>query len=646
LPVKIHYCNGADQRHGAKYPTRTLLTHGVRVEISFPVSCRFGGRGRTAADALPFLAHEDQIGVWGLCSSFTESPCLWSPNTLRLLPCEIFELLRATARIHHHQKNPESRINMFPAFVLLLSLVIVFLIHQSHRPVAAFLHKKAWIKPGAPKRLEKNLSPQQRQGTLPKLPKPRDATALEEMQLHKSLYHKLHNLEKHTSVLPQARDLLITLFAEALAEAKVRGDDGILAIERFDPEALARLLRNADDHVAARFENYIARREDGAPREMFRDQEAARTWLIQRAPVTYVDGAWLGHIHRVTTPFALRAVTKSAWQVMSEELGDGNLAKNHAHIYRCLMDDLGAGLPDADSAEFIQPSCGLNEPEVWKAAVSQLLISLFPQEFLPEILAFNMQFECLTWDTMRAVKELKELSLDNYYFLLHISIDNADTGHTAMAAQVVIDYLQHVLAEHGEAATQQAWKRVQVGYLLSEKFSVQREPQSNTANIRNRYATELIKIIKAKAQVAQKLHCASKMNIGSRRLVDWLDADVFASEQQQKTFLEALSKTRPWIRAGDSAGSKFIQELSRNGKMFGAFTEAEVEVMKNWINALATRSGEPVLYWNYVGRKELSSEESLRNQDVRVIYPIFSTAREARTLGDEVRLLQPAVSDV
>lgn len=102
----------------------------------------------------------------------------------------------------------------------------------------------------------------------------------------------------------------------------------------------------------------------GLPREMFRDHEGARAWLIQRAPVTYIDGAWLGHIHRITTPFALRAVTKSAWQVMSEELGDGNFAKNHAHIYRCLMDDLGAGLPDADSVEFIQPSSGLNEPEV------------------------------------------------------------------------------------------------------------------------------------------------------------------------------------------------------------------------------------------------------------------------------------------
>lgn len=219
---------------------------------------------------------------------------------------------------------------------------------------------------------------------------------------------------------------------------------------------------------------------------------------------------------------------------------------------------------------------------------------------------------------MRVVKELKELGFDNYYFLLHISIDKDDTGHTAMAAQVVIDYLQHILAEHGEAATQQAWKLVRVGYLLSEKFSVQREPQSNTTNDCNRYVTELIKIIKAKAYVAQKLHCASKTKIGSRRLVDWLDADALASKEQQKTFLEALSKTRPLIRPGDGPNSKFIQELSWNGKMFGAFIETEVEVMKNWIDALATRSVEPMLYWNYVGRKEMSSEEALRKLDVRV----------------------------
>jgi hypothetical protein len=45
---------------------------------------------------------------------------------------------------------------------------------------------------------------------------------------------------------------------------------------------------------------------------------------------------------------------------------------------------------------------------------------------------------------MRAIKELKELKLNDYYFLLHISIDNADSGHTAMAMHAVVKYMAHI----------------------------------------------------------------------------------------------------------------------------------------------------------------------------------------------------------
>jgi hypothetical protein len=45
---------------------------------------------------------------------------------------------------------------------------------------------------------------------------------------------------------------------------------------------------------------------------------------------------------------------------------------------------------------------------------------------------------------MRAITELKELKLNDYYFLLHISIDNADSGHTAMAMHAVVKYMAHI----------------------------------------------------------------------------------------------------------------------------------------------------------------------------------------------------------
>ncbi|KAI0003113.1 hypothetical protein F4779DRAFT_602379 [Xylariaceae sp. FL0662B] len=312
---------------------------------------------------------------------------------------------------------------------------------------------------------------------------------------------------------------------------------------------------------------------------------------------------------------------------MSEELGDGDLAKNHAAVYRKLIRSLGEQLPEANTLEFIESGFSSEEStETWKSAVTQLLISLFPNEFLPEILGFNMQFECLTWDTVRAARELKELGIDNYYFLLHISIDNSDTGHTAMALEIVKDYLNHIKAKRGDVALNRAWKRVQVGFLLSEKFAVRREVQPTaTPWIGNRYAPGLIEVFKAKRSVAAKLHCASRVKIGGKKLSEWLDQHVLETEQGQDDFLTSLSKARPWVRIGNSAQSKLVNEFEWNGKMFGAFTKSELELLKNWIDALGIiPPSDPSIYWNFTEQEALSFSKISLSRDICDGWPAIS----------------------
>lgn len=471
---------------------------------------------------------------------------------------------------------------------------------------------------------KKKLAPR-KQPTI-SLPVKQTQDSIDALLKYKRLYHQLHNIEKHPSVVPEARDELISLFAEVLSEAKYRGgNNGILNMKTFDAQALSIFLFEEERKITLRLEQYAERRKNGAPRELFQTLEEARKWLIQRAPSKLVDGAWLGHIHKVATPFELRGVTKNAWQVMSEELGDGDLAKNHAAIYWDLMEKIGARLPPDDSVEFVEAECGHEgNVDTWKSAVTQLLISLFPNEFMPEILGFNLQFECLTWDTVRAFRELKELGLDDYYFLLHISIDNSDSGHAAMALKVVVGYLQHVQATLGDAALQKAWKGVQVGYLLSEKFAAGDEPQTQIT-VCNRFAGDLVRIFKAKASVSAKLHCASRVKIGSKALSEWLSYQDLDTDQGQAEFLVALSKARPWIRAGNSANSRLVSAFEWNGKMFGALTETELEVLKNWIDALATDpKPESSTYWNFVERVAIPSEKALQGVDVREDCPVFS----------------------
>ena len=448
-----------------------------------------------------------------------------------------------------------------------------------------------------------------------------------DLLMYKDLFYKVQNLERFPEILPQARTLLIQMFAETIEEAHNASDPGILSIEEYSPESLIEFLQTEHDNITWSWEEYVNRRRAGGTTEMFQDKDECLWWLKQVAPVKYVDGAWLGHINKVTTPFNLRKATKDAWQVMSEELGDGQTIMNHVYVYRDLMEEINARLPEGDCIDFIHPRHELNEEEPWKAALSQLLISLFPHDFLPEILGFNMHFEGLTMETMKAAKEVEELGLNAYYFILHISIDNADSGHTAIAMQAVVKYLDIVRQEQGNAAVHQAWKRVQAGFILSKYLSIgpvcpsKRKPvvDSFPRNVRE---AEVMNIFRAKAPVAHKIHCTSRVRLGGRKLVDWLEPRALQSKKWQMEFMDCLGNFKPWVRKGDSSNSKLMQELSWEGKMFGSFTQNEVEAVRRWIDTLGTPS--PRVYWDFIGQLETKSEALLVKSDIRADYPVLS----------------------
>ncbi|KAK6340590.1 hypothetical protein TWF696_008916 [Orbilia brochopaga] len=420
--------------------------------------------------------------------------------------------------------------------------------------------------------------------------------------LYKDLYYKLQHLEKYPEVLPTARDSLISLFSETLEHACETPNEGILSIRNYSRDALSEFQQKEDEKVMDLWEQYLARRRAKGPREMFATKEEAKWWLVQSSPVKYVDGAWLGHINKITTPFDLRRITKNAWQVLSEELGDGDIEKNHVHIYRRLMQVVEPRLPAGDDPDFTHPRHQLNEPDVWKAAVAQLLISLFPHQCLPEIIGFNMHYEAMVLSTLKAAKELKELGFDPYYFILHISIDNGDSGHTAMALEVAMEYMELVQRRDGDTAAQQAWRRIQAGYILSKglptapvcpsfKRAAPVPLQRKEKFPRNDYEAEVIRIFKAKATVSQKIHCGSRIKFGGHTITEWLAPNALESEQKQMEFLDALSNTKPWIYKGDSESSKFMKELSWEGRMFGSFTQSEVSTIKEWIDSLGGVGG-------------------------------------------------------
>ncbi|OAQ65226.1 ABC transporter [Pochonia chlamydosporia 170] len=448
------------------------------------------------------------------------------------------------------------------------------------------------------------------------------APVLREYQLPKSkddskyrrLYFKLHNIEEHPEVATEGRDLLISLLSEAITIAQPERRQDIFAIEHFTKEQLFSHVHKVHEAVGEEYNRYVEGRGAGDGRLIATDRHQTAKVLRNLAPLKLVDGAWLGRIHQAMTPFILRPITKQAWQVLSEELGDGNLDLNHVYLYNKLLGEVGVHLPAPYERDFIDHSHGMDNENIWRAAVIQLLISLFPQEFLPEILGYSLHFEGLNMETMVLSRELQELKLDAQYFLLHVSIDNAHSGHAMMAAHTVAEYMSHVTERETPAAASRTWRRIQAGYALSahQSNSIKKD-LGTTLTLSNPtsglYDAEIVRVLVAKAAVARKTHSACRARIGGKPLAHWLDPEVLKSEGRT---VQELSNAYPWIIKGRPQQSRLMREVARGGKMFGAFTVKETKLLEDWILSLGPNQQETDttenMYWNFTNRDQESQQ--------------------------------------
>lgn len=443
-------------------------------------------------------------------------------------------------------------------------------------------------------------------------------TSTRELEFYKELYFKLQNLEEHSDTIPIARQAFLVLLSQALEDYVKAPDTNILSIKDFDKIALARFLQSHQDDVTSRYHQYISRRQSGGPRELFQNHQAAGDWLREIAPLKLVDGAWLGHLNKITMPFSLRQIVKQTWQVFTEELGNGNRDQHHVKVFEDLLGEFEPELPSPTTKAILHPRYKLGSLKYWRAAVAQLLVALFPQEFLPEILGFNMHFEALQLDTMQAAKELPEVRLNAYYFLLHVSIDNSHSGHAAMAMESAADYIQHVAESEGQVAAEVAWKRIQAGYIFSEWQAQKGDQTTNILALLNedscdQLESKVLAIFGSKIQAAHRLHCGSRVKIGKRSLTEWLDPEAFSAKEWQMEFLQCLGTCKPWVYPGDSQKSKLIQELQWGGKMYGSFTKSELETLELWINTLGYDRSR--FYYSFIGATTHSLSQIPKRSD-------------------------------
>ncbi|KAF3207432.1 hypothetical protein TWF191_001009 [Orbilia oligospora] len=423
---------------------------------------------------------------------------------------------------------------------------------------------------------------------------------------YRHLYHHLQNPESHPAAKLHAWKHLHQLFDITLSKALFSSSPTILSIPKYSRINLTDFLSTAERNTLTQWTSYLSRRSSGGKPEMILNRSHASHFLRLAAPAKYVDGVWLSGLHRSNTPLNLRPITRIAWQILSEELGDGDIARNHVYVYSQLLKSLDhmtnlninttgtannnnnnndnntAGVPGADSQLFFidesqSPGKDINS---WIAAIAQLSLGMFPQELLPEILGFNLAYEAVTLETLVCAHELRELRLDPTYFNLHVTIDNADSGHTAMALHAVIELMKTCESVDEEDSM---WRRVQAGYTLAQGLSVNPCPLTQTE-------LDVLEIFSNKCGAATSAHLRCKAHIGGAKgmkLGEWMDPEKW--EGRKYTFLEVLGSSS-WVVPGKPEESRLIQEILWKGRMFGAFTVNETTVLKNWILEMLTMS--------------------------------------------------------
>lgn len=314
--------------------------------------------------------------------------------------------------------------------------------------------------------------------------------------------------------------------------------------------------------VGAAYQQYLARRKAGAPRQYFASKAAALSFLRAVAPTKLVDGAWLFGLLPRWQDVAFHGLIRT----YLEELGDGVADKNHVAIYQALLATHGC-----------DQWHDLSEQHFEQGAI-QLALAADADNFLPELIGYNLGYEQLPLHLLITSYELNELGIDPYYFTLHVTVDNGSNGH----AHKAIAALQAMLARADDP--QDFYRRVLNGYRLNELGA------STTSVIKEfNLDTELKRLLADKSVVGKDMH-SDYCRIEGKPVSAWLE-----KPEAIGNFLDAMTRAG-WIRRGeDATASRFWGLVSGpRAEMFGVFSPYELQVLRDWIEqdtdgAAATR---------------------------------------------------------
>lgn len=317
------------------------------------------------------------------------------------------------------------------------------------------------------------------------------------------------------------------------------------------PEAWDDWIDQSAHQVTESYKLYLKERKAGAPRRFFATRGQALSFLVKVAPTKLVDGAWLYGVLEHWKDVRLQPLVET----FLEELGRGDPDQNHVLLYKKLMVAEGC-----DPMELLDVS-------YYVQGAIQLSLGYHANEFLPELIGYNLGYEQLPLHLLITSYELNELGIDPYYFTLHVTIDNASTGHARRAVQAVMDCLP--AEEHERKVFLQRLRR---GYALND-LGIGSMAILDSLDVEQ----DVVDILKRKSQYG--LVHSDYCRIRGRTVNEWLtDSDRIPE------FLQALI-AEGWIkRHRDPSESRFWQLLQGpKAKMFGVFNGWEMAMIHEWI---------------------------------------------------------------
>ncbi|MCS0589621.1 iron-containing redox enzyme family protein [Massilia norwichensis] len=374
----------------------------------------------------------------------------------------------------------------------------------------------------------------------PELETAPQAHARQAIASSKALYFSL--LDNPQAALAESREFLLAQIEAARQEPCEL------------PEALWQLpawIQGRAEAVGISYREYLSARKNGAPRRYFSNKSHALYFLKGAAPTKLVDGAWLyGTLPRWENPDFHPLI-----KTYLEELGDGVPDKNHVTLYRRLL-----------AAHGCEHWESLSEPHFVQGAI-QLALAYNADQFLPEVIGYNLGYEQLPLHLLITSYELNELGIDPYYFTLHVTVDNAGSGHAHKAVQA----LRNLMAQSSDLAA--FFQRVLDGYRLNELGAC-------TTSIIAAFdlEAELVEIFTNKAAVGRNMH-SDYCRVAGRSINDWLGEPAKIPE-----FMAAM-ESAGWIKRGEEAeNSRFWRLIQgERAEMFGVFSSYEQQVLRDWI---------------------------------------------------------------